>query len=112
MWGETNIGSQYKTEELSSQKKFDALRSGINVSNGINGNGINGINGNEIITLDTIINSSTTNWLETEWEFPKGRRNFQEKDLDCALREFEEETGYSRDQIKVVENLYLVLKNF
>jgi len=104
MWGETNIGSQYKTEELSSQKKFDALKSGINVSNV--SNGINGINGiNEIITLDTIINNSTTNWLETEWEFPKGRRNFQEKDLDCALREFEEETGYSRDQIKVVENL-------
>jgi 8-oxo-dGTP pyrophosphatase MutT (NUDIX family) len=43
--------------------------------------------------------------METEWEFPKGRRNFLEKDLDCALREFEEETGYSKNKIKVIENL-------
>jgi 8-oxo-dGTP pyrophosphatase MutT (NUDIX family) len=92
MWGETNIGSQYKSEELSSQKKFDALKAGIQVNG-------------ELITLDSLINDSTTEWLETEWEFPKGRRNFQEKDLDCALREFEEETGYAREQIKVVENL-------
>ena len=92
MWGETNIGSQYKSEELSSQKKFDALKAGIQINN-------------ELITLDSLINGSTTEWLETEWEFPKGRRNFQEKDLDCALREFEEETGYAREQVKVVENL-------
>jgi 8-oxo-dGTP pyrophosphatase MutT (NUDIX family) len=59
----------------------------------------------ELMTIDTLINSSTTNWKETEWEFPKGRRNFLEKDLDCALREFEEETGYSRNKLKVVENL-------
>ena len=28
-----------------------------------------------------------------EWGFPKGRRNMHESDLDCAKREFEEETG-------------------
>ena len=77
---------------MSSQKKFDALKAGIQINN-------------ELITLDSLINGSTTEWLETEWEFPKGRRNFQEKDLDCALREFEEETGYAREQVKVVENL-------
>ena len=92
MWGDTNIGTQYKAEEMSSQKKFDTLKAGIQIEG-------------ELVTLDTLINGSTTNWVETEWEFPKGRRNFQEKDLDCALREFEEETGYSRCQINVVENL-------
>ena len=92
MWGDTNIGTQYKTEEMSSQKKFDTLKAGIQIEG-------------ELVTLDTLINGCTTNWVETEWEFPKGRRNFQEKDLDCALREFEEETGYSRCQINVVENL-------
>lgn len=30
---------------------------------------------------------------ETEWGFPKGRRNMNETDIDCALREFHEETG-------------------
>jgi len=92
MWGDTNIGTQYKSEEISSQKKFDALKLGIHIAT-------------EFVTLESLINSSTSNWLETEWEFPKGRRNFQEKDIDCALREFEEETGFFRDQIKVVENL-------
>jgi 8-oxo-dGTP pyrophosphatase MutT (NUDIX family) len=52
-----------------------------------------------------IIENSNTKWLETEWEFPKGRRNYQEKDFDCAIREFEEETGYSRNEIKIIENL-------
>lgn len=88
MWGETNLTSQYKGEELSSQKKFETLKSGTND-----------------ITLDKLIENVTTCWSETEWEFPKGRRNFQEKDIDCALREFEEETGLAKKDITVVENL-------
>jgi 8-oxo-dGTP pyrophosphatase MutT (NUDIX family) len=44
-------------------------------------------------------------WTDPEWGFPKGRRNFKEKDIECALREFEEETGYDRKQIKMIENL-------
>ena len=92
MWGDMNIGAQYRNEELSSQKKFDTLKAGINVNG-------------ENVSIEFLINSSTSKWIETEWEFPKGRRNIQEKDLECALREFEEETGYSRNQIKVVENL-------
>ena len=59
-------------------------------------------NNGEIITIDILINKSTTNWIETEWEFPKGRRNFQEKDLTCALREFEEETGCNKNSLKII----------
>ena len=94
MWGIQDSGhqTQFKGEELASQKKFEALKNGLL------------ING-EMITLDTLIDNSTTRWLETEWEFPKGRRNFQEKDLDCALREFEEETGISKKTIKIIENV-------
>jgi 8-oxo-dGTP pyrophosphatase MutT (NUDIX family) len=55
--------------------------------------------------LEILISNSTTSWKETEWEFPKGRRNFQEKDIDCALREFEEETGYSKTDIQVINNI-------
>ena len=32
-------------------------------------------------------------WTQPEWGFPKGRRNLGELDKDCAIREFEEETG-------------------
>jgi 8-oxo-dGTP pyrophosphatase MutT (NUDIX family) len=55
--------------------------------------------------LDQIIANSTTNWHETEWEFPKGRRNYMEKDLECALREFQEETGVNCNNITLIENL-------
>jgi 8-oxo-dGTP pyrophosphatase MutT (NUDIX family) len=44
-------------------------------------------------------------WKEPEWGFPKGRRNFKEKDLECALREFEEETGYNKNHLKIIKNL-------
>jgi len=91
MWGE-NTNVQYKTEELTSAKKFSTIKNGVQVNE-------------EKKTLNDIIQNSKTNWLETEWEFPKGRRNYQEKDMDCALREFEEETGISKDKIQIVENI-------
>jgi len=92
MWGDSNIGSQYKVEELASQKKFEALKTGTAINN-------------EIITVDTLIKNANTEWKETEWEFPKGRRNYQEKDIDCALREFEEETGLCKRDISIIENV-------
>jgi 8-oxo-dGTP pyrophosphatase MutT (NUDIX family) len=44
-------------------------------------------------------------WLEPEWGFPKGRRNQQENDYDCALREFSEETGYESKCLKNIRNI-------
>jgi 8-oxo-dGTP pyrophosphatase MutT (NUDIX family) len=60
---------------------------------------------NTIVNLEYFIKNSITNWVESEWEFPKGRRNYLEKDLDCALREFEEETGIPKTTIKIIENI-------
>lgn len=100
MWGNIPQSSQYRSEELASQKKFDSLRNGIQICN--TNDATNAIN---TVSLETLINGCTTAWTETEWEFPKGRRNFQEKDLDCALREFEEETGICRKDLTVIENV-------
>ena len=36
-------------------------------------------------------------WKEQEWGFPKGRRDSQESDFICGLREFTEETGYYKN---------------
>ena len=91
MWGESN-GMQSKGEETVSAKKFESIKNGVLIED-------------KLITLNDIINNSKTQWSETEWEFPKGRRNFQEKDLECALREFEEETGISSENISLVDNL-------
>jgi 8-oxo-dGTP pyrophosphatase MutT (NUDIX family) len=91
MWGETS-NIQYKNEESVSSKKMDIIRNGVIIDD-------------TTTTLKNIVEESTTHWSEPEWEFPKGRRNNKEKDLDCALREFEEETGISRNKISVIENI-------
>ena len=44
-------------------------------------------------------------WNEAEWGFPKGRRNYQERDYECAVREMMEETGYSTDSVKNIKNI-------
>jgi 8-oxo-dGTP pyrophosphatase MutT (NUDIX family) len=45
------------------------------------------------ITLDALIAQTRARYDETEWGFPKGRRNINETDIRCACREFREETG-------------------
>ena len=40
-----------------------------------------------------------------EWGFPKGRRNLFEKNFDCAIREFEEETGICSDNINILNKI-------
>ncbi len=91
MWGDITT-TQYKVEENASMKKMETIREGVTVNG-------------EFISLEQIIKNSNTNWIETEWEFPKGRRNYKEKDLDCALREFEEETGISSSKLNIIENV-------
>lgn len=44
------------------------------------------------IDLDGFLDGDTV-FDEPSWEFPKGRRFVHETDKQCALREFEEETG-------------------
>jgi 8-oxo-dGTP pyrophosphatase MutT (NUDIX family) len=48
-----------------------------------------------------------TSYTESEWGFPKGRRSFKETDLDCAIREFGEETDISREDYIICSNLTL-----
>jgi len=92
LWGE-DIGIQYRGEERSSKDKYMQLKEGYI------------FNDNKITTLEDLINECNEKWNEPEWGFPKGRRNYQEKDLDAAIREWEEETGYRRSEIKLVSNL-------
>ncbi len=55
----------------------------------------------------TIQDNNHTEWEFAEWGFPKGRRNYQEKDYDCAVREFCEETGYTQyaDKLVSIQNI-------
>lgn len=94
IWGDENISNQYKTEEGISRDKYMAIFSGVLFKN-------------DLYTLSSLIDASSVydNWNEAEWGFPKGRRNYQEKDYDCALREFAEETGYNTKQLINVQNI-------
>ena len=47
-----------------------------------------------------------------EWGFPKGRRNLFEKNLDCALREFQEETNISSDKINILSKINCVSEEY
>ena len=96
VWGEY-LNSKYQNEESVSCDRFHLLKNGIKINCG-NGNAC-------YISLDGLIENSTTRWAEPEWGFPKGRRNYQEKDLDCALREFSEETGYDAGKLVVMQNI-------
>ena len=55
--------------------------------------------------LRTMVDESSTKWQEPEWGFPKGKREHHETDIRCGLREFEEETGISRNEINVIQNI-------
>lgn len=75
-----------------SKKKFENLRNGLSVSG-------------ETVTLQMMIDYSDSQWINNEWEFPKGRKNYKEKDLDCAKREFQEETGISSTNLQIINNV-------
>lgn len=45
-------------------------------------------------------------WTKSEWGFPKGRREKRNEDnLICARREFEEETGYTKNEYLVLNKI-------
>lgn len=61
---------------------------------------------NEIDVHNMVKDSiASTKWKETEYSIPKGRRNNVENFIDCAIREFSEETGYGSHCIKIIQNV-------
>ena len=87
-----NTNNLYKNEEKTSKNKFNILKNGYS-------------NILESYSLKSLIELCDKTYQETEWGFPKGRRNYQEKDIMCGLREFEEETGYKKNSIVIINNI-------
>ena len=81
LWNKTSKHKNYQKEFETSQDKFNQLRKNFNLTDLINFNKL---------------------YETPEWGFPKGRRDKNEKNLDCAIREFEEETSIN-------ENKYIIL---
>ena len=79
LWGEDHMNGEY----VVSQTRFNQLDRAALVAN------------------------NPSAYEEPEWGFPKGRRIRGESDVDCAIREFGEETNISRDSYVVLKNIRL-----
>ena len=80
---------QYHNEYEISKKKFNILKYGLIIND-------------TYVSLLSIHKNTEIYWLEPEWGFPKGRRNLKENNLECAKREFEEETGIKNNEYNII----------
>lgn len=55
--------------------------------------------------IQQLLKLSLTTRTSPEWGIPKGRKHQSESDIECAIREFIEETGIEDKYIKVYKNV-------
>lgn len=82
-------------EYTQSKKKFELLK-----------------NNTTKLSLDYLSKNVIPLYTHPEWGFPKGRRNLHEKNLPCALREFSEETNYTRHDIQILDKMNKMVEIF
>ena len=87
LWMNKNL-KKFHNEYNNSKKKFNILKKGVVIND-------------ETVSLNSIHSYVEILYQEPEWGFPKGRRNLKEGDLDCAKREFEEESGYRKSEYEI-----------
>jgi 8-oxo-dGTP pyrophosphatase MutT (NUDIX family) len=90
VWGETSSIKSHKNDYELSEKKYDLIKNNI---------------------TELVLNNPTK-WIEPEWGFPKGRRNPHETDINCAIREFQEESGLKRSDFTIIQNTYPISETF
>lgn len=91
LWKKTSSYKIYQKEFKKSKNKFNNLKKlGLL---------------NDLLEIEPLYNCP-------EWGLPKGRRNNFEKNLDCAIREFSEETNLTKDDYTILNNLYSVQENY
>jgi 8-oxo-dGTP pyrophosphatase MutT (NUDIX family) len=89
-WGESlNDGILNKKDYVDARDKFTKLKSRSSVE----------------LDLDFYISTAQPMYNSPEWGFPKGRKKRGEADLECAVREFYEETGFCESDIKILTNI-------
>jgi 8-oxo-dGTP pyrophosphatase MutT (NUDIX family) len=99
MWGE-NPQTQYKNEYEHAKRKWEDLKKGVSLPSG------------EFVQFDEIRQQLGAPPLTPEWGFPKGRRDAQESDYVCAMREMWEETGVKEEDITLIGNLEPLSETF
>ena len=82
----------YKSDFFKGREKFHKLVSGV-------------VSQNSEYSLESLLESATEAYSDSEWEFPKGRRNVGETNRECAIREFQEETNYTTNDYELIDNI-------
>lgn len=96
MWGgDIKKISLNKKEYIDSKYKFDCLKTNIDVELGLN----------------FYANHVKPYYNTPEWGFTKGRKSRGESDLECAIREFCEETGYEPDHINIMSDVSPIVED-
>jgi 8-oxo-dGTP pyrophosphatase MutT (NUDIX family) len=57
------------------------------------------------VNKESIVSQCQSKFTEPEWGFPKGRRMRGESDVECAMREFFEETNIPKEAYTVMTNM-------
>lgn len=100
MWckhSEQESNKNFSKEFDEATQKFNRLKAGVFIRT----------EDNETIFFDLkyLFDNTTAEYPETEWGFPKGRRNINEDDISCAVREFREETGIHPRSIRLCPDI-------
>lgn len=98
LWGNARRRNKFCYNE--SEEKYNKLKTGFYHDCGL------------FINLEYIVQNNECNFQEPEWGFPKGKRNFKEKNLEVALREFSEETNLNTNKIKIITSINSIYEVF
>lgn len=95
-WNGDNKRKISNTDQyIESKKNFELLQMGKDVE----------------LPLSFYIKNVIPSYNTPEWGFPKGRKHRGESDIDCATREFCEETGYLQQDIKILYNVKPIIED-
>lgn len=84
LWNCVGVGDlKYKNEYMLSKQKFYEMKINFDINN----------------------NFEKSTYLFNEWGFPKGRREKNENNYECAIREFFEETEMDKDDIIITNSI-------
>lgn len=63
------------------------------------------------LNVKSLIEKNPSKYWYTSFGFPKGRKKgIKESEIECAVREFSEESGYNTDAIAIDPNFYVIEK--
>jgi 8-oxo-dGTP pyrophosphatase MutT (NUDIX family) len=99
MWG-LDHSHLYKNEYETAKAKWEQIHRGVTDVNG------------KVWTSKDIANTCDETHHTPEWGFPKGRRDSQESDYICAMREMYEETGVKENDVIPINNLEPLVESF